>query len=203
MSALVDAGRHLRRAWVAPFRAVVLGCGYLGAIQFTGSFSAVTPGELYRSAQLTPTQLDEYVKKYGIRTIINLRGANEGRSWYDVEVKESDRLKLVHVDFRMSARHELTQAQAMALIALMEKADKPLLIHCKDGADRSGLASALYLAVVKRVDPKAAEAQLSFRYGHISLPFIPEYAMDRTFEALESSLAASQANARLPPTPPD
>jgi protein tyrosine/serine phosphatase len=77
----------------------------------------------------------------------------------------------------------------MALIALMEKADKPLLIHCKDGADRAGLASALYLAIVKRVDPKMAEAQLSFRYGHISLPFIPEYAMDRTYEHLTPSLA--------------
>jgi protein tyrosine/serine phosphatase len=189
MRALLEAGRHLRRAGIGLFGAVVLGCGYLGGIQLTGNLSAVRPGELYRSAQPTPAQIDGYVQKYGIRTIINLRGANEGRSWYDEEVKESDRLKLVHVDFSMSARHELTQAQAMALIALMEKADKPLLIHCKDGADRAGLASALYLAIVKRVDPKMAEAQLSFRYGHISLPFIPEYAMDRTYEHLTPSLA--------------
>jgi protein tyrosine/serine phosphatase len=187
MRPLLEAGRHLRKAWIGLFAAFVLGCGYLGGIQLTGNFSAVSPGELYRSAQLTPAQIDEYVQKYGIRTIINLRGDNEGRSWYDEEVKESDRLKLVHVDFGMSARHELTQAQAMALIALMEKAAKPLLIHCKDGADRTGLASALYLAVVKKADPKTAEAQLSFRYGHISLPFIPEYAMDRTFERLRPS----------------
>lgn len=98
----------------------------------------MTPGELNRSAQPTPAQIDEYVQKYGIRTIINLRGANEGRSWYDEEVKESDRLRIVHVDFGMSARHELTQAQAIALVALTEKAAKPLLIHCKDGAVERG-----------------------------------------------------------------
>ena len=142
---------------------------------------------------LTPAQMSELVGAYKIRTVINLRGDNKGQPWYDAEVKSPDHLKIVHVDFGMSARHELTQAQAMALIALMEKAEKPLLIHCKDGADRAGLASALYLAVVKRAKPKVAEAQLSFRYGHISLPLLPEYAMDRSFEALEPSLAASSA----------
>lgn len=114
------------------------------------------------------------------------------------EPKPAGILGIVHVDFGMSARHELTRAQAFALIALMEKAPKPLLIHCKDGVDRAGLASALYLAVVKKADPKVAEAQLSFRYGHISSPLIPEYAMDRSFEALEPSLAVSSAIA-----PPD
>jgi hypothetical protein len=33
-----------------------------------------------------------------------------------------------------------------------------------------------------------AKGQLSIGFGHFSLPFIPEYAMDRTFEALEPSL---------------
>ena len=101
----------------------------------------------------------------------------------------------------MSARHELTRAQAIALIALMEKAAKPLLVHCKDGAD-VGLVPPCNSAVVKQAR-KVAEAQLSFRYGHISLPFIPEYAMERSFEALEPSLAASSAIAPPPRSAPD
>ena len=176
--------------------------GQAVAVQI-GNFNAVVPGEFYRSAQLTPPQLSEYVGAHKIRTVINLRGKNKGQPWYDAEVKESDHLRVVHVDFGMSARHELTQGRAIALIALMEKAAKPVLIHCKDGADRAGLASALYLAVVKKADPKAAEAQLSFRYGHISLPFIPEYAMERSFEALEPSLAASSAIAPPSQSAPD
>ena len=147
--------------------------------------------------------MSQFVGAYKIRTVINLRGDNKGQPWYDAEVKESDHLKIVHVDFGMSARRELTQAQAIALIAVMGKAAKPLLIHCKDGADRAGLASALYLAVVKKVEPKVAEAQLSFRYGHISLPLIPEYAMERSFEALEPSLAASRAIAPPSRSAPD
>jgi protein tyrosine/serine phosphatase len=181
----------LRQIGLILFAVPAVAAAFLGFLQLTGNFNAVVPGEFYRSAQLTPAQLSEYAGAYKIRTVINLRGDNKGRLWYDAEVKESDHLGIAHVDFGMSARQELTQAQAIALIALMEKAAKPLLIHCKDGADRAGLASALYLAVVKRADPKVAEAQLSFRYGHISLPLIPEYAMERSFEALEPSLASS------------
>jgi len=70
----------------------------------------------------------------------------------------------------------------------MKGAQKPILIHCREGADRTGLASALYLAAIKKAGEAVAEGQLSIRYGHISLPFIPEYAMDRAFETLEPSL---------------
>lgn len=88
----------------------------------------------------------------------------------------------------MSARRELSAAKAAKLIVLMKGAQKPILIHCKAGADRSGLASALYMAAIARVGEATAEGQLSIRFGHFSLPFIPEFAMDRTFEALEPSL---------------
>ena len=93
------------------------------------------------------------------------------------EVEASKRLGVAHVDFRMSASQELTPERAKELVALMAKAEKPLLIHCKDGADRTGPASALYLAVIEREAPKTAGEQLSFRHGHLSLPFIPEYAI--------------------------
>ncbi len=194
---------RLRQIVAAFLAGPAVGAAFFGSLQLTGNFNAVVPGEFYRSAQPTSAQMSQFVTAYKIRTVINLRGENKGQPWYDAEVKESDRLKIAHVDFGISARHELTQAQAIALIALMERAAKPLLIHCKDGADRTGLASALYLAVVKKVEPKVAEAQLSLRYGHISLPFVPEYAMERSFEALEPSLAASSAIAPRPRSAPD
>jgi protein tyrosine/serine phosphatase len=140
---------------------------------------------------LTPTQIAEYAKTYGIKTIINLRGDKSGRSWYDADVTEANRLSVVHIDFAMSARRGLTTRQAAALIVLMKGAQKPILIHCQSGADRSGLASALYLAAIKKSGEAVAEDQLSIRFGHFSLPFIPEFAMDRTFKALESSLGIS------------
>jgi len=60
-----------------------------------------------------------------------------------------------------------------------------MLIHCKAGADRTGLASAIYVAGVAKEGEMAAESQISLTYGHLSLFFIGAYAMDRTFERLE------------------
>lgn len=172
--------------------------GYLGALQLTGNFHQVVAGQLYRSAQPTAEDIAYYAKTYGIRTIINLRGDNNGSSWYDAEIAQAKTLGITHVDFGMSAHRELTQPEAATLIAILERAEKPVLIHCKAGADRSGLASALYVAAVAKLGEAAAEEQISIRYGHISLPVSAAYAMDRTFEALEpwlgfpSSQAASE-----------
>jgi protein tyrosine/serine phosphatase len=184
-------GGLLRIVGISLSITLVLGGAYLGELRLSGNFNTVVAGEFYRSGQLTPTQIAEYAKTYGIKTIINLRGDNSGRSWYDAEVTEANRLSIVHIDFAMSARHELTATRATALIALMKDAQKPILIHCQAGADRSGLASALYLGAIKKAGEAVAEGQLSIRFGHFSLPFIPEFAMDRTFKALEPSLGIS------------
>jgi protein tyrosine/serine phosphatase len=162
---------------------------YLGALRISGNFNTVLAGELYRSGQLSPPQIADYAKRYRIKSIINLRGNNTGNDWYDAEVAQSHHLEIAHIDFGMSARHELDGEQVAALISLISKAPKPLLIHCSAGADRSGLASALYLAAIKKSD--AADRQLSIRFGHFSLPFIAEYAMDRTLERLKPSLRTS------------
>lgn len=165
---------------------------YVGFLQLTGNFHAVVVGEIYRSAQPTETQIAEYKALYGIQTIINLRGKNIGDPWYDKEVETARRLEIKHIDFGMSASQELSQEQAETLIRLLEKAPKPMLIHCMSGADRTGLAAALYLAAISRQGEIAAERQLSIRYGHFGIPHLSSaYAMERTFEKLEPWLGFS------------
>ncbi len=180
--------RRIRQFGVVLAAALLLGGAYVGSLRLTGNFNPVVAGELYRSGQLSSSEIASYAKEYGIKTIINLRGDNLGKPWYDAEVAEARELGVTHLDFRMSARRELSPSRAADLVALMKKAEKPLLIHCQAGADRSGLAAALYLAAVKKENASEAAGQLSFRYGHFSLPFIPEYAMDRSFDALRPRL---------------
>ena len=179
------------------FLAVLSPGAFLGMLQLTGNFHEVIPGELYRSAQLAPAQIAAYQKQYGIKTIVNLRGEGRGKGWYEAEVEEARRGGIEHINFRMSPRRELATERARELLAIMDAAPKPLLIHCKAGADRSGLAAALYLAALKKAGEKAT-GQLSFFFGHIPLWFIPEYAMDRSLEALGRSLGFNRE-----PTPTD
>lgn len=165
--------------------ALAVGC-YLGGIQLSGNFYEVVPGELYRSNQPTAGQITNYVKRYGIKSIINLRGADDGAAWYRDEVAAAARLGVKHVDFKMSSSEEMTLDQSMSLVSLLRDAPKPLLIHCRSGADRTGLASVIYLQQIAKADEETAEKQLSIRFGHIGIPyFSPSYAMDENWEKLE------------------
>jgi protein tyrosine/serine phosphatase len=177
------------RIWLASLVAVVaVAGGALAATHLDNNFHAIVAGEAYRSAQPTADEIRAYRDKYHIATIVNLRGAGPGHAWYDEEVKAATELGIRHIDFPMNARTELTQQQSLALIALLQVAPKPLLIHCKEGSDRTGLASALYLAALAGATEPVSEAQLSVRYGHIGIPVIGPYEMDRSFEAMEPLL---------------
>lgn len=88
----------------------------------------------------------------------------------------------------MSAREELAPDRSLALIDLMKSVPKPVLFHCRAGSDRSGLAAALYLAAIAQAGEETSEGQLSLWFGHVAIPFVGTYAMDRTFELVEPLL---------------
>lgn len=172
-----------RLAFVA-FACLALPGGYLASLHLRGNFHTVVEGVAYRSAQPVGDDLARWTADHGIRSVINLRGGQRGTDWYDAEIAASEQLGLTHFDFGMSAGKQLDPARAQALITLLRDAPKPVLIHCMSGADRTGLASALMLADLHH-DETAAEAQISFRYGHIAIPYTAAWPMDQSWEALE------------------
>ncbi|MDD3182506.1 MAG: tyrosine-protein phosphatase [Alphaproteobacteria bacterium] len=168
--------------------------GYVGFLQLTGNFHTVLAGVLYRSSQPSSEQIASYKDRYGIQSIINLRGDNTGSPWYDEEVSASQKLGIKHINFRMSARRELSFDQAVNLILTLRNAPKPVLVHCMSGSDRSGLAAALYLAAIEKKGEDASEDQISIRFGHVPIPYLSSaFAMDQTFEDLESWLGYSDS----------
>lgn len=177
-----------KRAVLGVVASIAIIAASLGVLQLMGNFHRVVDGELYRSAQVTSDDLHDYVREHGIRSVINLRGANVGAEWYDNEVRTAKQLGLHHYDFRMSSSRQLKKDEALQLIAIMRDAPKPLLIHCRAGADRTGLASALYMAAIAKGTEWQAEKQLWLTYGHVPLWFTGAYAMNDTFESLEPYL---------------
>lgn len=161
---------------------------YVGLLILSGNFHEVLPGQLYRSGQLSGERLGAEIDRYGIKTVINLRGRNTGKSWYDEEVVATAAHGATHVDFGMSARQDLTLDQVQKLLAILKSAEQPILVHCMSGADRTGFASVMFLQQVAGVDEEEAEWQLSPLYGHFNLPFLAAYAMDETWEAFEKAI---------------
>ncbi len=188
--------RHVRRrlgsrAWLrisalCVLAAATTAAAYAGVLQLTGNFHTVIAGEIYRSAQPSAADISLYQAEFGIRTIVNLRGPKTGRFWYDQEVSTARRLGIAHVDFRMSASSALSQERAAELIQILSSADKPILIHCRSGADRTSLAAALYIAGIAHEGEEAAEEQISIWYGHFGIPLLSSaYAIDQSWESLE------------------
>ena len=184
----------LRRLLTVLFCCLILSLGglafYLCGIQASGNFAIVVEGEVYRSTQITAKRLAQYRDDYGIRTVLNLRGSSPGSPWYDEEVTATSALGIQLIDFGLSAQRELTEQQVDELTAILKDALKPLLIHCRSGADRTGLASLIYQSVIVGIGEDRAEHQLSLRFSHFSIPVLSRaWPMDQTWERIEASSA--------------
>jgi undecaprenyl-diphosphatase len=153
--------------------------GYVAYTVEEGNFHSITPGEAYRSAQLDKDELEYYIKKNNIKSILNLRGQNLNTAWYTEETKVSRDHNVAHYDISLSAFREPSEEDVKKLIAIFKSAPRPILIHCEGGADRSGLVAAMWKVVVDKEPKSDAEKQLSVLYGHI--PIGGKYAMDRFF----------------------
>ncbi len=164
----------------------LLAGGWAGYLRLSGNFHPVEQGVVYRSGQLSGDQFTSRIEQNGIRTILNLRGNNTGRPWYDDEMKATRAAGVQHIDYPISAGRELTDEQVSQITALLREAPRPILIHCEAGSDRSGLVSALYKLLVEKRTAEEASAQLSFRYGHFPWLGSRTVAMDRTFARVVS-----------------
>lgn len=98
--------RFLHTMALVTMTPAVAGAAYLGVQYAEGNFHEVEQGQLYRSGQLNAVQIHDYTKRYGIRTIVNLRGQNAKADWYRTELTVSETLGLTHIDFGMSATRE-------------------------------------------------------------------------------------------------
>lgn len=149
-------------------------------VAFAGNFATVEKGELYRSAQLDGEDIRYYVKKYGIKSILNLRGSDTDK-WYQEEVQTSKEIGVVHYDLTLSAYHEPKKEDMDTLVNILKTAPKPLLIHCYGGADRTGLAVSLYEFIVKKESASKAKENFSILHGHLPYFSNETIAMDKAF----------------------
>jgi protein tyrosine phosphatase (PTP) superfamily phosphohydrolase (DUF442 family) len=135
---------------------------------FQGNLGIVEAGRVIRSAQPT-SQLPAWIRDYRLRSILNLRGGSPADWWYDAEVKAAQAAGVRFYDYPLCATRRPTRHELLVLIDTLRSCPYPLLIHCKSGADRTGLASALYLMIGRGVPPDQAENAFTLEHGHIPL----------------------------------
>lgn len=127
----------------------------------------VDPGHLVRSPQPKKDQLQQAFNKYGIRTVINLRGANPGAKWYDDEKEVTAQNAVTLVDIPMSASRLPHRRDLLKLLDTYRNSPKPILIHCLRGIDRTGEAAALYELIYMKKTKEEALKMLSLEFGYM------------------------------------
>jgi len=121
--------------------------------------------DMWRSNQPTPRRIEQ-AAQLGIRTIINLRGPRSDGGWR-LEAEACGRHGLKLVDFTTRSRAAPDKQMLYDTKSLFDTIEGPALLHCKSGADRAGLMSALYLLMKKNRPVAEASRQLSLRYLHV------------------------------------
>lgn len=136
-------------------------------------FGTVAEGVLYRCGQPTPDELAGLIDRYGLRTVVSLRGQREAD---DPDAWESDERAVCAakgVEFVIipcNHKNPPTRAQAEQFLGLCRDPQKrPVLVHCRLGQQRTLLFCALYRVHVDGLEPAAAEREmdeLGFRASH-------------------------------------
>ncbi len=135
------------------FTSVVLAFGfyYLYSVVLNYNFKTITDGKVYKSGVIPPQKIEDYVKKYNIKTIIDLRHGglhdkdNPGTYSEIGQEKEAvskiDGVKWVHI---ASGQVPNKETLTKFLKTLDDNSSYPVLIHCYHGAGRAVIYSAIY-----------------------------------------------------------
>ncbi|HKZ95531.1 MAG TPA: protein tyrosine phosphatase [Hyphomicrobiaceae bacterium] len=120
---------------------------------------------VWRGAQPLPHHVRGLARQ-GIRTIVNLRGKLHSPT-YELLKRACERHGITLVDFRLRSRDAPSREELLGARELFERIEYPMLMHCKSGADRAGLMSALYRHLKDGVPIAEARHELALKYGHI------------------------------------
>ncbi len=116
---------------------------------------------VYRSEQPDAQAMTE-VEKFGIHRILNLREFHDDKD----ETKDTN-LQIFHVPFNAAKIKDIDVINSLKII---KSSDKPILVHCWHGSDRTGVIVAMYRIVEQGWTKEAAIDELkNGGYGYHSI----------------------------------
>lgn len=127
------------------------------------NFDEIAPG-VFRSNHPHPARLAAY-RARGILGVLNLRGVTKHPP-YLIEEEACAKLGLTLVSVAFAARAAPRVERLQELFDAFDTIPRPFVIHCKSGADRAGMVSALYM-LDQGAPLKEARKHLSLRYLHL------------------------------------
>ena len=181
------------------------------------NFGEVVPGKIFRSGQLKVDNLEELVNKYGIKTIVCLRGKEDS----DVFAL-AGQLGVKIIGIELTAKRPPTNEQLGLIMKVLSESSfkpgdypglirqqlgldgntvklyPPYIIHCAAGADRTGYIVAVYRICFQGWTPLKARLEM-LRYFHIPSQYPALWA---SLKQIEPEKFCPAYNPDYQPAPP-
>ncbi|WP_425038019.1 fused DSP-PTPase phosphatase/NAD kinase-like protein [Primorskyibacter sp. S187A] len=151
---------------------------------FWTNFYEVSPG-VYRSNQPTHSRFRRY-RDMGVKSVLNLRG-EENYPHFHLARESCEQLGMDMQISKLWARNAPKRERILAVLDKLRTMERPLLFHCKSGADRAGFVAAMYMMVFDGKSVAEARKMLSLRFVHLkwTKTGVQDYILD-VFEARQS-----------------
>jgi hypothetical protein len=149
-------------------------------------FAVVQPDVLYRSGQPDEAGLRDILRDHQIRTVVNLRGARPGESWWRGERDVCRDCGVRLVDVEIDSQETVVSGLQQFLTVAADSNCHPVLVHCEAGSVRTGFAVAAYRIVMQgwSHDDALAEAE--------RMRFDPQMKLSREYDRLLRLLAGGE-----------
>ncbi len=135
----------------------------------SGNVHEVVPGRVFRGAQPNAASLEKLIAKHKIRTVLNVRGCCYPDAWYVAEGEVCERLGVQMIDVSFSAVHLPSKHELRQLLETLDRAEYPIFVHCRHGADRTGLVAMAVHLLQGDESFESAHRHLGLRYGHVAI----------------------------------
>ena len=134
----------------------------------------VKPGQVYRSGEMTADGFTEAIRRYRLRTIVNLQDEYPDPDLYvgyfgGGKIKESDLCRQLGVHYvylppDLIPRRQVPEHRPAAIDRLLnlldDPANYPVLLHCRAGLHRTGVMIAVYRMEYDGWTPRQAIEEL-------------------------------------------
>ena len=132
--------------------ALLFGGKYVYDMNINHNFETITEGKVYKSGVIPPDELESYVKKYKIKSIVDLRFPGTGddvNNPEDAAELEAEKIAIAKINgvnyFNDGSDQVPTNDNLNLFYKIMDNpANYPVLIHCYHGVGRAELYSAVY-----------------------------------------------------------
>lgn len=161
------SSRKRHRTWlILLLSALTTGTGYWLLVRFVlFNFHEVVAGQVYRCSQPSPAFLEKTIQEKGIKSILKLN-KNSEISWANQEAEVAKKHGVELIELPLPTRRLPSRQEILNLADRLEQAPRPLLIHCKAGADRTGVASTMIAMINGQSFDEAVDDQLRVAYLH-------------------------------------